>query len=176
MSGLAELLVRRGFKVSGSDLAAGPITRRLEATLREQASELRQMAESLPILVWGCRPDGACDYVSRQWVRYTGVGEAEQLGQGWMELVHRDDRQRVEDGWRRAVDGGAPFAAELRLRAGDGSYRWFVARSAPIRDERGAVVKWYGTATDVDDLKLAGAGQPAGEAAPREPSGQGSEG
>ena len=130
-------------------------TKVLESTLREQASELRQMAESLPNLVWGCQPDGSCDYFSRQWVDYTGNPEKEQLGYGWLEHVHPEDRERVRDEWRGAVESAKAFDAEFRIRGHDGRYRWFKTRSTPIRRAGGAVVKWYATSTDVDELKRA---------------------
>jgi len=129
--------------------------RALEAALREQADQLRQMTESLPTLVWGCRPDGACDFVSRQWVEYTGVVGAEQLGYGWLDQVHPQDRERVREEWRAAVRAGAALDTEMRIRSAGGAWRWFKSRSAPIRDSKGALLKWYGTCTDVDDLKRA---------------------
>ena len=130
-------------------------TKRLALELRDRASELRQMTDSLPALVWGARPDGACDYLSRQWLDYTGVGGSEHLGHGWLEQVHPDDRDRVRDAWRAALRTGTPLDTELRLRSSSGAYRWFKTRSVPIRDEQGSTVKWYGTHTDVDDLKCA---------------------
>ncbi len=130
-------------------------TKRLELELRDRARELRQLTDALPALVWGCRPDGACDYLSRQWLEYTGVPESEHLGHGWLEQVHPEDRERVREAWRAAVRSGSPFDTELRLRSSSGAYRWFKTRSAPIRDGQGNIVKWYGTHTDVDDLKRA---------------------
>lgn len=140
----------------------------LETALREQASQLKQMADFLPILVWSARPDGGCDYLSRQWVEYTGVPEGEQLGYGWLEQVHPDDRERVREQWKVAVKRGNPLDTDLRLRSRERTYRWHKARVTPIRSEGGAVVKWYGTHTDVDDLKRAeeeGMSQPRREAA-----------
>ncbi len=139
-----------GVVITFTDWTASKI---LESTLRQQASELRQMAESLPNLVWGCRPDGSCDYLSRQWVDYTGNPEKEQLGYGWLEQVHPEDRKRVREEWRTAVESGSALDAEFRIRGRDGEYRWFKTRSTPIRDAGGAVMKWYATSTDVDDLK-----------------------
>jgi two-component system CheB/CheR fusion protein len=139
-----------GVVITFSDVTG---TKDLEARLRQQASELRQMTDSLPALVWGSRPDGACDYLSRQWLEYTGVAESEHLGHGWLEQVHPEDRDRVREAWRAAVRSGAPLDTELRLRDRDGTFRWFKSRAVPIRDQRGATVKWYGTHTDVDDLK-----------------------
>jgi len=125
----------------------------LELALRQQASELRQMAESLPSLVWGCRPDGGCDYLSPQWADYTGIPEAEQLGYGWLQQVHQQDRERVREQWRAVVRAGTRLDTEFRLRGADGEYRWFKARCTPIRDAAGRISKWYGANADVDDLK-----------------------
>jgi two-component system CheB/CheR fusion protein len=135
-------------------------TKTLEAKLREQAGELRKMADSLPVLVWGARAGGECDYLSRQWADYTGVPETEFLGFGWLEQVHPADRERVRDAWRAAVRSGAPFETELRIVGRSGASRWFRTRAVPIRDERGSITKWYGTHTDVDDLKRAESAAP----------------
>jgi len=127
--------------------------RALETALRDQASQLRQMAESLPNLVLGARPDGSCDYISRQWVEYTGIPDTDQLGSGWLDRVHPDDREHVGEEWRAAVRTGKRLDVEFRIRAASGEYRWFKTRSVPIRDAQGTILKWYGTSTDVDDLK-----------------------
>jgi two-component system CheB/CheR fusion protein len=127
--------------------------RALETTLRDQASQLRQMADSLPNLVWGARPDGACDFLSRQWVEYTGIPDSEQLGYRWLEQVHPEDRERVGEAWRSAVKSGKSFDLEMRIRNAKGGYHWFKARSVPIRAGDGGIVKWYGANTDIDDIK-----------------------
>jgi two-component system CheB/CheR fusion protein len=127
--------------------------RALEVGLREQASQLRQIAESLPTLVWGARPDGSCDYLSRQWVEYTGVVENEQLGFGWLDQIHPDDRERTREGWRTAVKAGTQLDLEFRIRSQDGGYRWFKTRSVPIRDVQGTILRWYGTSTDIEDVR-----------------------
>jgi PAS domain S-box-containing protein len=129
--------------------------RALEQRLREQAGHLWQLAESLPTLVWGCRADGACDYLNRQWLDYTGIPEAEQLGFRWLEQIHPEDREYVRDEWRASVKSGVRLDVSFRIRRADGAYRWFKTRATPIRDAQGAVVKWYGTSTDVDDMKQA---------------------
>jgi two-component system CheB/CheR fusion protein len=139
-----------GVVITFSDATAA---RALETALKDQANQLQQMADSLPTLVWGCSPDGACEYLSRQWLEYTGIPAKEQHGFGWLEQIHPDDRGRVRDEWRAAIRKGAPFDSEFRIRRADGAYRWFKARSVPIRDSHNAIVKWYGTNTDIDDLK-----------------------
>jgi two-component system CheB/CheR fusion protein len=134
--------------------------RKLELSLQDQANQLRQITESLPVIIWGCSDDGACDYLSPQWVEYTGVPEADQRGTRWLDLVHPEDRERARSLWNAAVGASALFEAEVRLRGQRGEYRWFKMRSTAIRDPRGNVLKWYGTATDVDDIKRADAERP----------------
>ena len=141
-----------GVVITFTDASA---TQKIEATLTEQADELKQMMESLPHLAWGCKSDGACDYFSRQWLAYSGATPAELGGYGWLHAVHPDDREEVRRKWRLAIEGGTPLNLELRMRAGDGSYRWFKLRSVPIRDAKGKIARWYGTNTDIHDLKLA---------------------
>jgi PAS domain S-box-containing protein len=127
--------------------------RRTETMLRESETRWRQLAEAMPHLVWTCLPDGQCDYLSPQWVRYTGTPEVDQLGDGWLEFIHVDDRDRVAAEWQRAVGGGAVFDIEFRIRGADGAYRWFKTRAVPIRDGDGRIVKWYGSNTDVDEFR-----------------------
>jgi two-component system CheB/CheR fusion protein len=127
----------------------------LEAALREHADQLRQMTEALPNLVWSCRADGACESLGRRWIDYTGVAEAEQLGYGWLEQVHSDERENVRQAWRAAVRSSEQLDIEFRLRRKDGAYHWFKTGAAPIRDARGALLRWACTSTDVDDLKRA---------------------
>jgi two-component system CheB/CheR fusion protein len=141
-----------GVVITFTDVTA---RKQLEGRFRDQASELRQMTDALPALVWGARPDGACDFLSRQWLEYTGVPESEHLGHGWLEQVHPADREAAREAWRQAVRAGIPLDVDLRLRDRSGAHRWFKSRATPIRDGRGAIAKWYGTHTDVDDLKRA---------------------
>jgi two-component system CheB/CheR fusion protein len=127
----------------------------MEATLRQQTSELRQMMEALPNLLWGCGRDGSCEYVSSQWVEYTGLGAAELTGFGWLHTIHSDERETVRQKWRAAINSATPLDVEARFRAKDGTYRWFRLRSVPIRDSQGEAVRWYGTNADIHDLQLA---------------------
>ncbi len=126
-----------------------------EEALRESERRFRQVAESLPQLVWTCEAGGPCDYLSPQWVRYTGKSDAEQLGYGWLEQLHPDDRQRTIVQWQATAAKGENFEIEFRIRRHDGAYRWFRTLAVPLRDEAGRVVKWFGSNTDVDDMKRA---------------------
>jgi PAS domain S-box-containing protein len=124
---------------------------RAEREVRNAASQLRQLTEGMPLLMWACQPSGECDYLSRQWLEYTGTTLRDQLGRGWLRCVHPEDRQRTNAAWRAAVDGTADYDVEYRLRRHDGEYRWFAVRGIPLRDQGGRVVRWYGCCTDIHD-------------------------
>jgi PAS domain S-box-containing protein len=128
---------------------------RIVKALRESEARWHALAEAMPQLVWTCMADGRCDYLSRQWVEYTGKPEAEQLGYGWLEQVHSDDSENLIAAWLKTVQTGEQFEAEFRIRRADGAWRWFIARATPLRDADGRIVKWYGSSSDIDDLKRA---------------------
>jgi PAS domain S-box-containing protein len=120
--------------------------------LRSSEARNRTVIESLPQLVWTCHCDGACTYLSPQWVSYTGMPEKEQLGLRWLDLVmHPEDRSRTYQAWMSAVQGDAVYDLEYRLRRHDGVYRWFKTRGVPILGEGGEITEWFGTCTDIDD-------------------------
>ncbi len=123
--------------------------------LRESRARFKTLAESLPQLVWTCLRDGVCDYVSRQWLDYTGRSEDQQLGHGWMEQVHPEDRAKVQAEWARVLTSGDTFDLSFRIRRFDGVYRWFKARAMPLRDPAGRILKWFGSNTDIEDFVLA---------------------
>lgn len=115
--------------------------------------ELTQIVESLPQLMWTCLVDGSCDHLTHQWTNYTGIPENEQLGYGWLQQVHPDDRDRVSAGWRTTIETGESFELDFRIRGKEGAYRWFRSRAQPIRDTLGRIIKWYGINTDINDLR-----------------------
>ena len=126
-----------------------------EEALRESESFYRQTLESIPGMVFTTRPDGYCDYQSQQWVGYTGIPLSEHLGDGWNQLLHPDDRSRAFEAWRSAVDGLALYDLEYRVRRHDGAYEWFRVIGRPIRDASGEIVRWFGVAMNIEDLKQA---------------------
>ena len=118
-------------------------------------SRRRQQAliEALPQLVWTCLPDGRCNYLSRQWVEYTGIPEAEQLDLVWLgRVIHPDDAERTLKHWMGAVAGEHPYDIEYRIRGADGSYRWFKVRGVRLPGEGD---DWFGTCTDIEDMVAA---------------------
>jgi PAS domain S-box-containing protein len=129
--------------------------KRAELELRESERRYRTLAESLPHLVWTCRGDGPCDYLSPRWVDYTGIPEADQLGYRWLEQLHPDDRERVVAEWTKVTPRGDAFDIEFRIRRTDGVYRWFKTRAIPFRDDGGRVIKWFGSNSDIEDYKQA---------------------
>ena len=125
-----------------------------EAALASQRN-LRLTIDIMPVLSWTTLPDGAADFFNKLWLDYTGLSPEEAQGQGWARAVHPDDFDRVMGYWQSHIASGEPGEVEARLRRFDGSYRWFLLRGNPLRDESGAILKWYGVNTDIDDRKRA---------------------
>jgi two-component system sensor kinase FixL len=117
--------------------------------------QLRLVIDTIPALVWSVLPDGSVDFLNQRWLEYTGLSLEDGLGQGWQAAIHPEDRARFVDEWRAALAAGEPLEAETRLRRADGESRWFLLRAVPLRDEKGNIVKWYGTSTDIEDRKQA---------------------
>lgn len=127
--------------------------RQAEQALRESERQFRGLAESMPQLVWTADADGRTDYVNQRWCDYTGQSPAEACDYGWAEALHPEDRARAAEAWRASLAGEAPYDIEYRLRDRHGVHRWFLSRSAPLRDPDGRVSRWFGTTTDIDDQK-----------------------
>ncbi len=124
------------------------------AALKESAERYRFLAESMPQMVWTATPDGLLDYVSRQVTAYFQKSSDRLVGHGWVAGVHPDDREATEERWRRSVNSGEPYEMEFRLhRAGDDTWRWFLARALPMYSEDKKVLSWVGTCTDIHDQK-----------------------
>ena len=129
--------------------------KRAEEELRRSELFYRQTLESIPGMVFTTRPDGYCDYQSQQWVEFTGVPMSEQLGDGWANLLHPEDRPAAFAAWRAAVEEKAPYDLEYRVRRRDGAYEWFKVRAEPIRDETERIVRWFGVLANIEALKQA---------------------
>ncbi len=127
-----------------------------EADLRSQLAESRSWLEALseasPQIVWSARSDGAPDYFNARWRAYTGMAPEEAAGDAWMAYIHPDDLQETLARWNRSVATGEPFAMEYRLRGRGRTWRWFLGQAWPRRDAGGAVERWFGVATDIDDV------------------------
>jgi formate hydrogenlyase transcriptional activator len=128
---------------------------RAEEAVRQGERQLRDVIETMPAIVWSTLPDGSVEFINRRWQEFTGLGGEGALGWNWEALVHPDDRARFVGDWRAALTAGQPTESEVRVRAANGEYRWLLVRNVPLRDEQGNIVRWYGTATDIEHRKRA---------------------
>lgn len=143
---------------AGSMLIAAGLTLQVQRQERIRAASERRfgaLAQAMPQIVFSADAGGHVQFISQRWVEVTGVPADQAGGTGWQERLHPDDRPAVLGQIARSLETGEDLQHELRLRYRDGSHRWQLLRAVPIRDERGAVTAWYGTATDIDALKQA---------------------
>ena len=133
------------------------ITERLKAEEARQISETNfaMLVNQVPQFVWTCSPEGLNTYFNERWVEYTGLTSEESSGRGWNTPFHPEDKQAAWDAWNRATTSGDLYSVESRLRAADGSYRWFLMRGEPVRGSSGNILQWLGTCTDIDAIKRA---------------------
>ncbi|MFO0877755.1 MAG: PAS domain S-box protein [Gemmataceae bacterium] len=129
--------------------------RRIEEELRTSERRLRDLASSIPQLVWTACADGSLDSINRRARDYTGLSAERLLGWGWLEVVHPEDAPQARSRWADTVASGQPVDYALRLRNHAGDYRWHISRQVPARDATGAVLRWYGIWSDVHDLQVA---------------------
>jgi eukaryotic-like serine/threonine-protein kinase len=127
--------------------------RRSREALRASEAFYRTVIDSIPHSVWTAEPDGRLDYIN-QWGRNDFALNPEQtLGDGWQSMIHPDDQQPTLARWTQALQSGASYEVEFRVRRHDGVYRWFLSRAVPVRDAEGRRIKWFGTCTDIEDWK-----------------------
>ncbi|HEV2605209.1 MAG TPA: PAS domain S-box protein [Microvirga sp.] len=136
-----------------------------EEAVREREDHYRHTVELNPQVTWTARPDGQLDYVNQRWESWTGTSG---LGSIWCDALHPDDRGPTMEAWTHAFTTGEPYDSEHRVRTRAGSYRWVHSRARPRRNERGEIVKWYGTTEDIDERKQAEAALLANEARHRQ--------
>ena len=128
----------------------------MDVTAAKQAEgRIRQIIDTIPAHAWSALPDGSVDFVNQRFVDFTGRPIGELLRWGWGSTCHPDDLPGYLDLWRAALATGEPMESEVRVRARNGDYRWLLIRNAPLRDEVGNIVKWQGTAVDIEDRKRA---------------------
>ena len=126
-----------------------------EAEIAASERRFRVMTAAMPQMVWTTQPDGFHDYYNDRWYEFTGVPYGSTDGVGWNDVFHPDDQERAWARWRHSLATGDPYEIEYRLRHHSGAYRWTLGRAMPIRDADGRIERWFGTCTDIDDLKQA---------------------
>jgi PAS domain S-box-containing protein len=123
------------------------------AALRESEAQFRTLAEAMPDHVWTARPDGFLDWFNSGVFDYTGARATALEGAGWSDFIHPADLPETGLRWASALATGETYEAEFRMRRADGVYRWHIARAVPLRGDDGAIVRWIGTNTDIEDQK-----------------------
>jgi PAS domain S-box-containing protein len=130
------------------------ITQRMltEQSLRDGARQFRELADAMPQIVWGARPDGHFDYYNRRWYDFTGRAEGSEGDTSWADVVHPEDQAQSLARWQSAILSGDAYEIEYRLKRKEGDYRWYLTRALPVRDGS-TITRWFGTCTDIDARK-----------------------
>jgi formate hydrogenlyase transcriptional activator len=121
--------------------------------IKDSETNLRRVIDTIPTLAWCNSPDGPNEFLNKRWHEYTGRSHEESTGWGWQAAFHPEDVPPMMKKWRELLASGESGEIEARLRRHDGVYRWFLIRVEPFHDERGQLLRWYGTSTDIDALK-----------------------
>jgi len=122
-------------------------------TARERELYFQTMADGVPEIIWTADPTGADDFFNQKCFDYTGMTFEQMRGSAWKAIVHPDDVGDCFARWQQVLRIGEPYEVEYRLRARDGTFRWFLGRANPIRDSQGTIIKWFGTCTDIEGQK-----------------------
>ncbi len=129
------------------------LRKRAEVASRASRRRLLTLIEGIPQLVWTATSDGRWTWASPQWVTTTGLSVEESLGHGWQAAVHPEDRDAAHAFWAQAGDHGDLTMEGRLFHAETGRYRWYKTRATPVRDDHGAIIEWFGTSTDIDNLR-----------------------
>ncbi|MCC6509486.1 MAG: PAS domain S-box protein [Pirellulaceae bacterium] len=123
---------------------------------KQTEERLRELADAIPQIVWIAAPDGGLTYLNAKATEYTGIGTDQLTGWSWDRAIHPEDLPNTIELWTQTLSDGIPRDIEFRILRVDGLYRWHITRQVPVRDATGNISTWYGTCTDVEDLKRAG--------------------
>ena len=126
----------------------------IEDTLKETEIRFKLLADSMPQVVWTATPDGYVDFYNSRWYEFTGFEPGSTGNEKWIEIVHPDDVSNLKKVWSKALATGKPYKNEFRVReASTGEYRWWLSRARPVKNSNGQIIKWYGSNTDVDEMR-----------------------
>jgi PAS domain S-box-containing protein len=129
--------------------------KQVEAELRESEERFHTLADNMSQFAWTADASGWLSWYNRRWFEYTGTTLEEMQGWGWQQVHHPEHLDRVVAHFRHHLEIGEEWEDTFPLRGRDGTYRWFLSRAIPIVDETGQVLRWFGTNTDITDLKQA---------------------
>lgn len=129
--------------------------KKVQVALKESEEQFRELADSMPQIVWTARPDGYIDYYNKKWYDFTGLRHDVGGDESWEPILHPDDIGFCRDTWYNAVRTGQPYHIEYRFknRKKPGTYCWYLGKALPIRNSEGKIIKWYGSCTDINDQK-----------------------
>jgi PAS domain S-box-containing protein len=137
----------------GSDFGQFLLRTRAEESLRESEERFRTLADNMSQFAWMTDAKGWIFWYNKRWHDYTGSTLEEMRGWGWMKVHHPDHVYRVAEKFQRCWEMGTDWEDVFPLRGKDGTYRWFLSRAMPIRDEAGKIVRWFGTNTDITERR-----------------------
>ena len=127
---------------------------RARANVQERETHHRFLTNAIPVQVWTATPDGRLDYVSDITAEYFGRTPSQVIGEGWFGVLHPDDVSATLARWQQSLASGEPYEVEFRLwSAAHQAYRWHLARATAQLDERGAIIRWFGTNTEIEERK-----------------------
>lgn len=152
---IGEAVHDEGGSVVGVQGAFHDIQRQkeVEHSLRESEQRFDAMAQAMPIVLWTATPNGEIDYQNSAILEFAGVEPHQLYGEGWLSVIHPDDRERAQQVWVHSITTGEPYEIEYRIRSSGGKYRWFLSRAVPTRDETGRITRWYGSSIDIQDQR-----------------------
>jgi PAS domain S-box-containing protein len=127
--------------------------KKAEEQLRESEERFRTLGENIAQLAWMAAPTGSIFWYNKRWYDYTGTTPEQMLGWGWAKVQHPDHLARVTQKWRSHLERGEAWEDTFPLRSHNGEYRWFLSRAVPIRDRQGKIIRWFGTNTDITELR-----------------------
>jgi len=128
--------------------------RKLVEAVKEAEDRIRLIIDTIPTMAWSLRSDGVLDFLNQRWRDYTGLSLEEAIKEE-TRTVHPEDLSTALEKWVAAKATSEVYEDEMRLRRADGEYRWFLVRVAPLLDQHGNVVKWFGSSIDIEDRKRA---------------------
>ncbi len=124
-----------------------------ERLVNESEQKFRLLADSMPQFIWTSDPNGTLNYFSKTVYDYSGLSLNDINNNGWLQIVHPEDREENIKQWMHSIKTGEPFLFEHRFKRHDNEYRWQLSRAIPQRDENGNIQMWVGTSTDIDEIK-----------------------
>jgi PAS domain S-box-containing protein len=151
-SGQALFQERRAVRLVGT---VQDVTDRTLASerLRESEARIREIANNIDQFAWTCNELGFATWYNDRWYDYTGTTPEEMQGEGWQKVIDPEHLPRLLKTARDCMSRGLPWEDTYPIRGKDGTFRWFLSRAVPIRDETGRVKRWFGTNTDVTELR-----------------------